>query len=106
MATLEDFQKLNLRVGTIKSVADHPRADRLYVLRVDLDGEERQLVAGIKRDYSPGELRGKQIVVVENLAPAIIRGVESNGMLLAAQDGDRIAIVVPEKPVKTGSVVK
>jgi len=106
MITMEEFQRINLRIATVKSVEDHPRADRLYLLRVELGGEERQLVAGIKEFYAPEELRGKQIVVVENLAPATIRGVESRGMLLAAQDADRISILIPEKAVTDGSVVK
>ena len=106
MIKMEEFKRINLRIATVKSVEDHPRADRLYILRVELGGEERQLVAGIKEDYSPEELKGKQVVVVENLEPAHIRGVESKGMLLAAQDSNRIAIVVPEKAVADGSVVK
>lgn len=106
MISIEDFAKLNLRTATIKEVRDHPEADRLYLITVDLGGEERTLVAGIKQSYSPEELTGKQVVVVENLQPAKIRGVESRGMILAAQDGDRIVIVGPEKPVSPGSTVR
>ncbi len=106
MITIEDFAKLNLRTATIKEVRDHPEADRLYLVTVDLGGEERTLVAGIKQTYSPEELTGRQVVVVENLQPAKIRGVESRGMILAAQDGDRIVIVGPESPVSPGSLVR
>ena len=106
MISIEDFARLNLRTATIKEVRDHPEADRLYLVTVDLGDEERTLVAGIKQSYSPEELTGKQVVVVENLQPAKIRGVESRGMLLAAQDGDRIVIVGPESPVSAGSPVR
>ena len=106
MATIEDFKKLNLRIATVKAVQEHPNADRLYLVTVDLGGEDRQLVAGIRRHYSPPELVGKQVVVVENIAPAVIRGVESRGMLLAAQDGERCVVVTPEKEVAPGSVVR
>ena len=106
MITIEDFQKVNLRIATIKSVEDHPKADRLYLVTVDLGNEERRLVAGIKPFYKPEELLGRQVVVVENMAPATIRGVESAGMLLAAQDQNGVVILVPEKPVENGSVVK
>ncbi len=106
MISIEDFAKLNLRTATIKEVRDHPEADRLYLITVDLGGEERTLVAGIKQSYSIEELTGRQVVVVENIQPAKIRGVESRGMILAAQDGDRIVIVGPERPVSPGSPVR
>ena len=83
MITIEQFGALELRVATVRSAEPHPNADRLLVLRVDLGGEERQLVAGIRAHYTPEELVGKQIVVVTNLQPATLRGVESQGMLLA-----------------------
>jgi len=106
MITIEDFGKRELRVATVKAVESHPNADKLLVLKVDLGGEERQLVAGIKAHYTAEELVGKQIVVVANLQPAKLRGVESQGMLLAASDGDRVVILTPEKPVSSGSPVK
>ncbi len=105
MITLEDFKKLKLVVGTITGVEDHPNADRLYLLNVNLGGEERALVAGIREAYRPEDLVGRQVVVVENLAPATIRGVESRGMILACRDGDTLALVTTEKPVAPGSIV-
>ncbi|HWP57309.1 MAG TPA: methionine--tRNA ligase subunit beta [Candidatus Acidoferrales bacterium] len=105
MIPIEEFRKLDLRVGTVKSAEVHPNADRLLVLRVDLGEEERQIVAGIRRSYAPDELVGRQIVVVANLQYAQFRGVESQGMLLAASDGDRIVILSPEKAVAAGSKV-
>ena len=96
---------MEIRVAEVKSVEEHPDADKLLVLKVDLGEDERQIVAGIKGHYSPEELVGKRIVLLANLEPAIIRGVESKGMLLAAQDGDTISILTPEKPVSPGSLV-
>lgn len=80
----EDFAKLDLRVGTVLEVADHPNADKLLVLKVDLGTEQRQLVAGLRGYVSHEQLLGSQIIVVANLAPRKMRGVESQGMLLAA----------------------
>jgi methionine--tRNA ligase beta chain len=106
MITIEEFAKIELRVATIKAVEPHPNADRLFVLKIDLGTEERQLVAGIRAHYTPEELLGKQIVVVANLQPATLRGVESQGMLLAASDGEKVIILNPEKPIAPGSKVR
>jgi methionine--tRNA ligase beta chain len=107
MLTIDDFRRLDLRVATIIAAEPHPNADRLLVLRVDLGSEQRQLVAGIRAHYEPAALVGKQIVVVANLEPATLRGVESQGMLLAASDAEgRLALVTPEKPVSVGATVK
>ncbi len=106
MITLEEFGKIELRVATIKAVEPHPDADRLLVLKIDLGTEERQLVAGIRAHYTPEELVGKQIVVVANLQPATLRGVESQGMLLAASDGDKVIVLSPEKPIAPGAKVR
>ena len=95
---IDDFSKLDLRVGKILDVKDHPNADKLYILNVNL-GEtgERVLVAGMKPYYSKEEIRDKKIVVVINLKPATIRGIKSNGMLLAAQDEkDVVSLLTPE----------
>jgi len=105
MVSFNDFKKVELVVGTVKSVEPHPNADKLYVMKVDLGGEERQLVAGLKPYYTAEELNGKQLVVVANLEPAVLRGVESQGMLLAAQEGDDVVIVSPERPMKPGAKV-
>jgi methionine--tRNA ligase beta chain len=104
--TIDEFAKVELRVATIKAAEPHPKADRLLVLKIDLGTEERQLVAGIRAHYTPEELIGKQIVVVANLQPAVLRGVESQGMLLAASDGEKIIVLSPEKPIAAGSQVR
>ena len=106
MISLEEFKKLELKVGEIKDVQDHPNADRLYVVTVDLGDRTKQLVAGIKLYYKKEDLIGKQVVVVDNLASALLRGVESQGMLLAASDDTGIVIISPQRNVKPGSTVK
>ena len=107
MVTIEEFSKMELRVGTVTAAKPHPNADRLLVLTVDIGEEtERQLVAGIRAHYSPEELVGRQLVVVANLQPAKLRGVESQGMLLAASDGEQVIVLRPEKRVRVGSQVR
>ena len=106
MVTIEDFKKIELKIGEIKEVNDHPNADRLYVIILDLGDKTKQVVAGIKGSYKKEELVGKQVVVVDELQPAVLRGVESQGMLLAASDETGITIVSPERKMKLGSVVK
>jgi methionine--tRNA ligase beta chain len=106
MASIEDFRKLELKVATIKEVTEHPNADRLYVLIVDLGDKTKQIVAGIRNSYAKEDLLGKQVVVVDNLEPALLRGVESQGMLLAASDEAGISIVSPGRQMQLGSIVK
>jgi methionyl-tRNA synthetase len=102
--TIDDFLKMGLKIGEIEKVEDVEGADKLYKLIVDT-GEKRTLVAGIKQKYSPEELLGKKIVVITNLEPANIRGVKSEGMLLAASNGDIISIISPDQDVPAGSKV-
>jgi len=90
----DDFLKLDLRVATIKQAEAHPRADKLIVLQVDLGTEQRQIIAGLRGFYEPQALVGKQIVVLTNLPPRNMRGLESNGMLLAAVSNDQSDVVV------------
>ncbi len=97
---------LDLRVGTVTSLKDHPNADKLWVLEVDLGTETRTLVAGLKPYYDPEALKGNQIVIVTNLAPAKLRGVESMGMMLAADDGKGVvSFLKPSKAVPNGTTV-
>lgn len=105
MISIDEFRKVELRIATIKQAEAHPNADKLLVLKVDLGTEERQIVAGIRAHYTPEELVGKQVVVVANLETAKLRGLESQGMVLAASDTDRIVILTPEKTVATGAKV-
>jgi methionyl-tRNA synthetase len=105
MISFEDFKKLDLRVAKVLEVREHPNADRLYLLRIDAGDEPKQIVAGIRTQYPPEELLGRNIVIVNNLEKAVIRGEESNGMLLAAKDGTSPIILVPERDVPPGSTI-
>lgn len=109
LATVDDFRKLAFRVGVIVSAQDHPNADRLFVLQVEVgEPTPRQVVAGIKGSYQAADLVGKHVAVVANLQPATIRGVESRGMVLAASapDGSQMAILTPDRPIPPGGVIK
>jgi methionine--tRNA ligase beta chain len=105
MVSFDEFKKLEIRVGEIISVEHVPNADKLYVLQVDMGGKQIQLVAGLKQIYKEDELKGKKIVVVTNLDPVNIRGVKSEGMLLAAVDGDDVSLLTVDRPIKVGSGV-
>lgn len=92
--TIDDFAKLDLRVGKVLSCEKHPDADKLLILTVDLgEGKPRQIVSGLAASYTPGQMIGKHVVVIANLAKATIRGEESNGMLLAGKQNGQIAVV-------------
>ncbi|ACM59447.1 methionyl-tRNA synthetase [Caldicellulosiruptor bescii] len=104
--TIDDFAKIELKVAKVLEAEKIEGADKLLKLIVDLGNEKRQIVAGIAKHYTPDELVGKKIVVVANLKPAKLRGVESQGMLLAASIGDELCLITPEKDIKEGARVK
>jgi methionyl-tRNA synthetase len=92
--TIEDFQKLDLRVGHVLSCEKHPNADKLFILTVDIGEEKpRTIVSGLASSYTPGQMIGKDIVVIANLKESTIRGVKSEGMLLAGKNEDSVAVV-------------
>ena len=105
MISIEAFRQVDLRIATIISAEPHPNADRLMVLQIDIGTEQRQICAGIRNQYNQDELVGKQIVVVANLETAKLRGVESQGMLLAASDDDRVILLMPDKQVAPGAKI-
>ena len=91
---IADFEKIDLRVGKVLSCERHPNADKLFVLKVDVgEKQPRQIVSGLAQSYTPGQVMGKKIVVICNLKPAVIRGVESMGMLLAGKNDKQICVV-------------
>jgi methionyl-tRNA synthetase len=91
--TIEDFQKVELLTARVVAAVPHPNADRLYVLTLDGGAAPRQVVAGIRDSYAAEELVGKTVVVVANLAPKPLRGVESCGMVLAVRNGDKTRVL-------------
>ena len=102
----EEFAKLDIRIGKIIGVEDHPNADKLYLIKVDLGDEVRQLVAGLKKYYKKEELLNRYVAVITNLEPKKLRGIESQGMILAADDGKNVALLTPEKEIKLGAKVR
>ena len=94
--SIDDFAKVELKTAKVLEVEKVEGADKLLRLQIKIGEENRQIVAGIAEHYSPEELVGKKIVVVANLKPAVIRGVESNGMLLAVSTKDSVILVAPE----------
>ena len=99
----EDFEKLELRIGEIVECKAHPKADRLLVSRVKLGNQMRQIVSGVRPHYEAKDMVGKKVLVVCNLKPIKLRGVESQGMLVAAQDGDHLALLTLEED-KTATI--
>jgi methionyl-tRNA synthetase len=104
--SIHDFTKVRLKVGTVTAAEPIQKADKLLKLQVDIGGETRQVVAGIARKYTPEELIGRQVVVVTNLRPAKLMGVESQGMILAAGDEEAHALLMPSKPVSPGTIIR
>ncbi len=106
MISIDDFKKVEIKTATVLEVNEHPDADKLYLVRVSVGDGERSLVAGIKPYYAPDELVGKQVLVVSNMEPAVIRGEKSEGMLLASSDGEAFSVITTDRKVKDGSPVR
>jgi methionyl-tRNA synthetase len=102
----DDFAKLDLKAGTVTACEKVAKADKLLKLEVDLGSEKRTIVSGIALHYKPEEIVGKQVIVVTNLAPRKMKGIESQGMILTAEDADgKLQLLKPENPVNPGSGV-
>lgn len=103
-ATIDDFQKIEIKVGTVISATPVEGADKLYILQVDLNEEKpRQILSGIREYVQPEDLVGKQFPFVTNLAPRMLRGHESQGMILAGSDDNGLALLNPSKPLVNGT---
>ena len=100
-----EFAKTKLKVALVLKAEKVEGADKLLKLEIDLGDEKRQIVAGVAQFYTPEQITGKKIIVVANLKPAIIRGIESNGMLLAAKKGKQLALVTPDGDLPPGADV-
>jgi len=104
IVSFEEFMKLDLRVGKVLEAEDHPNADKLFVLKVDLGEEQpRTLIAGLRKYYTREEMEGKTIIVVSNLKPAKMRGITSEGMLLAAEKDGSVVLLTTESDMPSGS---
>lgn len=105
LITIDDFAKVDLKVGKILECEPHPKADRLLVFKIDLGNEVRTIVSGIRKFYSETDLIGKKVIVVTNLKPVNLRGVESNGMILAASGGKDLSVLTVLSDMKEGAKV-
>ncbi|MBU5427977.1 methionine--tRNA ligase [Tissierella pigra] len=104
--TIDEFDKIKLKVAEVISCEDHPKADKLYVFQLKLGDEQRQVVSGIKQYYKPEDLIGKKVVVVTNLKPVKLRGVESKGMILAAEDSTgKLSLVSTLEDLQSGATI-
>lgn len=106
MISFEDFQKLDLRVAKITETEKVEGADKLLKLQIDMGGKQKQIVAGIAEYYNAEELVGREIVVVVNLEPRTLKGVESQGMLLAADENGKPVLLMPDKEVPPGTKIR
>ncbi|MBA7712160.1 Methionine--tRNA ligase [subsurface metagenome] len=106
LVSYEDFKKLDIRVAYVESVEKVPKADKLYKLSITLGTEKRTLVAGLAEHYKVDELKGKKVVILANLEPRKLRGILSEGMLLAAVDGDVVSVLTPDKNIPPGAKIE
>lgn len=108
MITIEDFKKLEIKIGKVKSVEKVENADKLLKFIFDIgNGEERQILAGIAEYYTDlGALIGMEVPLLLNLEPRMMRGLESQGMMLAADDGEKAVLLHPDKEIPAGSMIR
>jgi len=107
MITMADFGKVEMRVATVVAVDRVPGADRLLKMDLDLGGGQiRSVVAGIALSYTPEQLMGRQLVLLVNLEPAVVRGVRSEGMILACGDAQSASVITVDRPVANGAQVR
>ena len=106
MINFEDFKKLEIKIGTITQAEVVPETDKLLKLTVDLGDEQRVVVAGIAENHTPEDVEGKQVPVLVNLEPRTLRGIESQGMILAVNVDDKAILLHPDKEVSDGSQIR
>jgi tRNA-binding protein len=105
MINIEDFQKADLRAGKIIDAERVEGSEKLLKLQIDLGEEERQILAGIGKFYNPEDLKDKTVIVVANLEPRMMMGLESQGMVLAVKDDNNLSVLVPEREIAPGSKI-
>lgn len=107
MITIDDFAKIELKVGRVVSAEPIEGSEKLLKLQIDLGEEQpRQILSGIAKYYQPQDLVGKQITIIANLEPRMMMGLESQGMVLAAGDGETVSLLMPDKDMPVGSKIK
>ncbi|MEK6932245.1 MAG: methionine--tRNA ligase subunit beta [Nanoarchaeota archaeon] len=106
MIPFNDFKKLDIKVGRILDATPHPKADKLLVLKIDIGDETRTIVAGIKNYYKREDLMDKKVIVITNLEQRELRGIKSEGMILAAVKDDKVILLTPDEDIKEGAVVQ
>ncbi len=106
LVSYDYFKKLDIRVALVEEIEKVPKADKLYKLSIDLGDEKRTLVAGLAEHYKADELKGKKIVILANLEPRKLRGIESQGMLIAAVDGKIVSVLTPDKNIPPGAKIE
>jgi len=106
MITFDDFMKLDIRIGTVTAADKVQGADKLIRLELDMGGETRQVVAGMAPAYAPEEFVGKQVPILVNLEPRKLRGIESQGMIVAVDIDGKPVLLIPDKEVPAGSAVR
>ncbi len=106
MITIDDFKKIELKVAKVLSAEPVEGSEKLLKLQVDLGSEQRQILSGIAKYYKPEDLIGRQIVVIANLEPRQMMGLESQGMVVAAGDGEVVSLLAPDKEMPLGTNIK
>ncbi len=106
MIPYAEFKRLDIRVGRVLDVNIHPKADKLLVLKIDIGGEVRTIVAGIKGYYEREELMDKKVIVITNLEQRELRGIKSEGMILAAVNDDKVMLITPDEDIREGAIVQ
>jgi len=106
MIKFDEWKKMDIRVGEIKEIKDHPNADKLYILKVDIGDKEIQVVTGLKEYYKKEKLKGKRFVFFVNLEPVNLRGENSEGMILAAVKDKKVVLLKPDKKIDNGARIE
>lgn len=105
LINFEEFERIDLRAGKILEAERVENSDKLLKLQIDLGEEKRQILAGIGKVYTPEELINKTVIVIINLEPRVLMGLESQGMVLAVKDNNNLSVLVPEKEIVPGSKI-
>lgn len=106
MISYEDFSKIELKVAKVLKAERVENSEKLIKLEIKVGDKEKQIVAGIGKFYNPQDLIGKSIVIVDNLEPKKLMGLQSEGMLLAASNDEELSLIIPDKEIKDGSQIK